>query len=305
VAVGGNLPTLPVEVYTAFQADPARGRVYRRHGWSGRVLNVAVPPFDDLHISKALNLAIDKQDLVDRLRGPVAAEITGHGVPDNLEDYLLVEYDPYATPRHRGDLDAARGEIARSRYDSDRDGRCDATACEHVRALTRDSYPELADAVKRDLAPLGIDLDVEVVDEQHLFGQPPDAKTPLLIGVGFTYNHGAEFLELGNESHHAFAAGWYNYTMVGATLEQLRDWGYEVTAAPPNVDDRVEACVPLVGAAQLQCVAFVDMYLMENVLAMVPLTKDRYAALASPRVLTYGFDEMVGTTALDQIALKP
>ncbi len=92
--------------------------------------------------------------------------------------------------------------------------------------------------------------------------------------------------------------------MVGATPDQLRSWGYEVSEVP-NVDERVDACVPLVGAAQFQCVASADQYLMENVVPWVPLTQDRSAAIASPRVLTYGFDELTGLTALDQIALKP
>lgn len=305
---GEQLPTLSDDVYDEFQADPTRGTVYLNDRGMVRyaVMNVAVPPFDDPHVRKALNLAIDKQALVDVLGGPVAAEVMGHALPDSLEDDLLVDYDPYKTPDSRGDLEMARAEMAQStKYDSDRDGRCDAAACEHVRALTRDTYPELAEVVAGDLAPLGIDLDVEVVDYQTLFYQPPGEKIPLLIGIGLTSNYigGAGFLELGYESHHAFAGGGYNWTMVGATPEQLRGWGYEVTDVP-NVDDRVEACVPLVGAAQFQCVAEVDQYLMENVMAVVPLTQDRYAALVSPRVLRYGFS-VIGTTALDQIALKP
>jgi hypothetical protein len=34
----------------------------------------------------------------------------------------------------KGDLDKAGAEMAQSKYDTDHDGRCDASACEHVRA---------------------------------------------------------------------------------------------------------------------------------------------------------------------------
>lgn len=37
----------------------------------------------------------------------------------------------------------------------------------------------------------------------------------------------------------------------------------------PNVNDRIEACIPLVGAARLQCWAAVDQYLMEKVVPWV------------------------------------
>jgi hypothetical protein len=45
---------------------------------------------------------------------------------------------------------------------------------------------------------------------------------------------------------------------------------------------------------------------METVVPWVPYSQDRSTTLTSPRVLTYGFDELTGTTpSLDQIALQP
>ncbi len=49
----------------------------------------------------------------------------------------------------------------------------------------------------------------------------------------------------------------------------------------------------------------VDQYLMENVVPWVPYSQDQAAALTSPRVLAYGFDEVSGNPSLDQIALRP
>ena len=91
--------------------------------------------------------------------------------------------------------------------------------------------------------------------------------------------------------------------MVGATPEQLRKWGYEVTEVP-NLDDRVEACLALVGAAQFQCASSIDQYLMENVAPWVPYAQERAVAFASPRVLAYAYDELTMGPALDQIALR-
>ncbi len=58
----------------------------------------------------------------------------------------------------------------------------------------------------------------------------------------------------------------------------MRKLADDDTTEVPNVDDRVEACLPLVGSAQFECVASADQYLMENVVPWVPYSQDRYAA---------------------------
>ncbi len=307
--VGGNVPSIPADVYAAFQGDPQRGLVHLDAGSAVRnvIMNVAAPPFDDIHVRQALNYAIDKQHLVDLQGGAVGSEATGHLLPDYLEDGLLVDYDPYATPGHRGDLAAARAEMMQSRYDTNGDGLCDLSACEHVRAATREPYDGVTRAVAGDLEALGIHLDVEVLPRDDFFGlsYDPRAKVPLFVGLGFKSNliAGAPWL-LMFDGRVSITDDWGNTWLVGATPEQLRSWGYETTEVP-NVDERMSACQPLTGAAQFQCVASADQYLMENVVPMVPYSQDRYAAITSPRILTYGFDELTGLTALDQLALAP
>ncbi len=309
----GPSPSVPAEVFAAFQAAPARGHAHLDASSVVRVvvMDVAVPPFDDRHVRKALNLAIDKKHLIDLQGGPVAQAVIGHLVPDSTVDGLLLDYDPYKTPGDKGDLAAARAEMALSRYDSDRDGVCDAPACQHVRAVTRDPYAGVTEAVAADIKSLGINLEVQVLDADSFFAAigDPKAKVPITVGVGYSGGYvSASGIMSGFDGPLAFGM-WMgtevgNTTMVGATPEQLRRWGYEVTEVP-NVDKRVEACLPLVGPEQFQCWAAVDQYLMEYIVPWVPCSQDQYAALTSPRVLTYGFDELVGTTSLDQLALKP
>lgn len=309
----GPSPSIPADLFTAFQRDPNRGQAHLDALALVRtvVMNVAVPPFDDMHVRKALNLALDKQHLIDLQGGPVAQLVANHIAPDSAAGGLLLDYRPYATPGDKGDMSKALAEMAKATYATDADGRCAAPACTHVRAVTRDPYGPVAAAVADDLRALGIDLDVQVLDSDAFFAaiEDPKAKVPLAIGLGYNTGYiSATGLLSGFDGPQAFFT-WNgkeigNTAMVGATADQLRRWGYEVTDVP-NVDKRVEACLPLVASAQSQCWAKVDQYLMEYVVPWVPYSQDRYAALTSPLVLTYGFDELVGTTSLDQLALKP
>ena len=296
-------PTVPADIYAAFEADPARGRAHVDRTSVTRyvVMNLALPPFDDVHVRKALNLVIDKQRLVDLQGGPSAAGVIGHLAPDRVEDGLLMDYDPYASAGQRGDLAAARGEMVLSRYDTNGDGRCDVSACRNVRAVTREGFGDAGKAIAENAALLGIQLEISVPDVNTFFDSvyDPTQKIPVFIGLGYLNPSGESAL---TTFHSGLAQT--SPSLVGATKDQLRGWGYDV-AAVPNVDARLDACAPLAGAAQFSCDAGLDQYLMEVVVPMVPFSQDRFTALTSPRVTNYAFDELIGTTSIDHVALVP
>ena len=305
-------PSISDELYMAFQSNPARGRTHVNSAREVRylVLNVAVPPFDDIHVRKALNWALDKQHLIDLLGGPSAAGVIGHVAADSNEDGLLLDYDPYATPGHRGDLAAARAEMKLSRYDTNGDGLCDAAACQHVSVVTREPFVATAQAAAESYRALGINMDVRVLDIGTFFDDSakPSVKNAMYVGLTWTAGYiSAWGVMMVFYSPFAIAPDdpqGGNTTMVGAPPEYLAKWGYEVTDVP-DVDARVAACIPVVGAPQFQCWAALDQYLMENVVALVPYSQDRFVAVSSPRLVSYGYDELVGTTALDQLAVRP
>jgi ABC-type transport system substrate-binding protein len=264
-------------------------------------MNLALPPFDDVHVRKALNWVIDKQGLVDLQGGPSSAGVIGHLAPDRVEDGLLMGYDPYASAGQRGDLGAARAEMMLSRYDTNRDGRCDVAACRNVKAVTREGFGPAAKAIAEDAALLGIQLEITVPDVNTFFDSvgDPTQKIPVFIGLGYINPSGESVLA-------TFHGGLLQTSpsLVGATKVQLQVWGYDVTAVP-NVDARLDACAPLAGAARFSCDAGLDQYLMEVVVPMVPISQDRFTALTSPRVTNYAFDELIGTTSIDHIAVTP
>jgi peptide/nickel transport system substrate-binding protein len=312
-ALGQLVPT--PEQLKRYSADPAlEQRVFANVGNTVRYinLNVAVPPLDDVHVRKAVNLAIDKQALRRAARGGLGGRIAGHIAPDALLNNLLLDYDPYETPGARGDLEAAREEMAKSRYDRDRDGRCDAPACKGLLAPVRNDEPTIArlgEIVRDDLGRIGIEVDVKAFDPDTYFEEVivPEARVPVIPALGWapdTLNASSVFPRLfyGRLVGHPSAT---TLAQVGAPPEQLKKWKYTVTKVP-NIDSKIEECLRLTAAAQIQCWAETDQLLMETVVPWVPYLFEGFAQVVSERVARFTFVQsgFVLLPAYDQIALK-
>jgi len=316
----------PVDQVHRYLADPRlkkRVFVYPSDYFYFIPMNVALPPFDDVHVRRAVNWAIDKAGLI-RLAnskpsfftGPLYGTVATHIGVDSVENSLLQNYDPYATPAHRGDLQAARRELAKSRYDRNHDAICDAPACKNLLVLTwRDSaQPAMAALVRKDLKRIGIDLRIRVIPRvffDYGHDDPPRAKVALLIGASIPpdYPNGSTiFLPsfYGPELSPGKVGNTVpNLSLLGATPEELRRWGYPVKSVP-SVDGRINECLPLLGLAQIECWATLDQYLMEKVVPWVPYLHVGFAYTVSARVRNFTWDQFsLGIAALDEIAVAP
>ena len=74
--------------------------------------NLAVPPFDDVHVRKAVSWA--QQGFRQLRGGESVGELLGHIMVNSLEDNILADYDPYQTPNGAGDPEQAKAEMAQS-----------------------------------------------------------------------------------------------------------------------------------------------------------------------------------------------
>jgi ABC-type transport system substrate-binding protein len=291
----------PLETVARYEEDPSlRDRVVDlpTSGVWYAVMNLAVPPFDDVHVRKAVNHVLDRRrlsTLVTR-RGLVTVVPFGHIAPDILEDDLLLDYQPYGSPDGRADVASARGEMARSRYDSNEDGLCDARVCKGITAVA--TIPNGADvgSMVRDLKKIGLSLRPRVLglDRYYLNG-PYDtkgrwgsAKRALALSNGWADDtrNASNFFEPHFRTENAAI---HNTALVGVSPGQLRRWGYEVNRVP-SIDSRLEACGAQVGDLQLRCWAELDVYLMEKVVAFAPLFTQRSYRIVSDRVVRYAFD---------------
>jgi len=274
-------------------------------------LNIAQPPFDDVHVRRAVNLAVDKQVLrrfATAFFPQFSIRRVKHVAPDFLENNLLLEYEPYATPGDRGDVEAARAEIAQSSYDADGDGLCDGPACSDVHAIAPSdpAWREAAASLRSRLAELGIELEFTETDD--FLGEQarvPEQRTGVVLPLTWTRDFpagGSYFPALFDSS--SIPPSCCNSSLVGASQEQLQTWGYETTSVA-SVDDEISECRTLVGGAAFQCWAKLDQLLMEEVVPVVPFAQSDSVRVASARVVNLVIDQAFLNPALDRIALSP
>ena len=270
-------------------------------------MNLALPPFDDVHVRRALNLALDRTTLA-RIEnsvgiGPVTP--TEHSFPDSVEGDLLAAYGPYSL---HGNPTAAREEMARSRYDHNHDGRCDILACKGIPTVGVPpeswSLRRTDSLVRRDFARVGVILRISHIPLAASFPKlaRPQAHLGLALKAGWLvdFPDGAGFApvlqsppDLNNQ----------DLALLGATPQQLRRWGY-ATRSVPSVDGKIADCRSLLGSLRTRCWAELDQLLTERIVPWVPRSQLEFISVTSARVARYTYDQFAPGPALDRIALK-
>jgi peptide/nickel transport system substrate-binding protein len=275
-------------------------------------LRPAVPPFDDVHVRRAVNLVIDRAAVQRVMTSYLRTTVAWHIVPDGLEGSRLPEGWQPSWARGvgaRGSLPAARREMARSRYDTDGDGRCDGPDCTVPTAAGYwTNFPKNTEPIARAFARLGIALDSEVLPTEEATAA---VDTPSR-GYGFSFERGwqADFLNastyfvpllygpsITEEANEATS-------LIGARPRDLARWGYPVTKVP-SIDDRIERCLAMTGEAQTLCWTELDRYTSEKVVPWIPLGVEHFEYVLSSRVAASSFDASVGRPSYDRIVLAP
>ena len=264
-------------------------------------LNLAVPPFDDVAVRRALNVAVDREALLgtfDPGRGSAFAP-TGHAFPDVAVRGLLRDYRPNGIEDSSSDMARARELMAASSYDSDGDGMCDGEACTVVANRYGPTSDEAIQIIEANLGELGIRL--EWVEEPSMFD--PAGRVGLMAVLGWTadYPSANDFVPLMTG---AGTPEGIDLSLIGATPEQLEDWGYTVTDVP-SLDDKIAACEVRSGSAAFECWAELDQLLSDQVVAWVPIATSIGSWLTSERVDRFANAGSDIFPALERISLYP
>lgn len=309
-------------VLDGYEASPSRVGLVQKNE-SGEVgfltMNLAEPPFDDVHVRIAMNLVVDKQKVGQILGSsfiPGPGVIAQHLAPDSVEGNLLSSYHPPWAGSNQagsGDLAAARAEMRLSGYDEDGDGRCDTQVCRGVRLLAfddqagQDTWTRTATAIRADLRPIGIQVRVVLLPDPAIGRRvlDPTRHVPLsLQGWAPDYPAGSNIFANLLFGPNIGDTNLWDATLIGASPEQLASWGY-ATKSVPSADEQIVRCSALFGQAQVTCWADLDRYLMDTVVPWVPLEFATAVRITSTSIVNFSFDQFTGYPALDRIAIAP
>lgn len=311
-------------VFRTFTSDPTlQGRIFTNPSPGNYFINMnlGLAPFDDLHLRRAVQYAIDRAGIVRLSGGVTAGVVARHFTPDALlttsdGTAQLATYNPYPTPDDQGadtpeGLQSAKDEMKQSKYDTNGDGICDAPECSNVLAMGDISAinSSIDSLVQQNLEAIGITLDLKEIEGSTAYGKLIDPKNQigLAITVGgwlmdwpdaFTFFYfpiyGKNILDAGNS----------NWSLIGATPDQMKGYGYPVTEVP-SMDSQIEGCIPLSGDERVTCWADADKFLMEDIAAIVPYLFSNTTNVVSSRVVNYTYGAFDSQMAYDQVALAP
>jgi peptide/nickel transport system substrate-binding protein len=282
-------------------------------------MSLIVPPFDDIHVRKAVNLVVDKAALLQATGGPTTGEVaTTIEPPTVLPD--TADYDPYPSPDFAGDVEAAKAEMAQSRYDSDGDGVCDDPVCENVLFVNRNYEPWTlySPIMQESLAEIGINLRVRELDISTAYTtiQTVNNLVPIAINAGWGKDYASPYgfdFYLFNTAGIA-CEGNVNYSLVGVDADAAAECGDNVLAAYEaaveangeilSVDADMDACVATPpGPEYNACWAALDTRLMEEIVPWVPYRWGSQNTVLADSVVAWSYDQSAGWTAYSRTAV--
>jgi peptide/nickel transport system substrate-binding protein len=288
----------PPGVLERYQDDPSlRPLIQTTSGTeflSFATFNVAMPPFDDVNVRRAVAFAMDRAAMAEEL-DPLLAHVAQHFGSDTTEASLLASWAAIPGPDGGGDMAAASEAMAASRYATG--NRCTDPVCSGVQILIRDTLQRTAPELADRLRTLGLDVDI-TVDPNPYQCLDPEAEIGMCIGLGWAPDYPSADQYLGS----FFASdGQIAATRLGASPQELRRWGYDVTEVP-SVDGQVERCRREIGADQAPCWARIDQFVLSELMPAVPIAEISPLRLSSPGIGTLPWDQIYLEPALDRIA---
>jgi peptide/nickel transport system substrate-binding protein len=272
-------------------------------------MNLTQPPFDDIHVRKAMNWIADKQALRQAWGGPAIGAIANHIVPDTLFNNQLADFAPYATPGDRGSLAKAKAAMKGSKYDTAHNGTCSASACKNVYLLadTRPQDTKMIPVIQAFAQRIGITFNVHTINGAYPTIQTPSKNIPIAerTGWGKDYADPLVFFNPLFDGRNIIPNGNTNYSLAGITPSQCKTLKITGNCANvPTINPGIDRCGPLLGQPRLTCYEALDRQLMTSVVPWVPYLWSLATHIISTNVTAWSFDQFPGGTAYSRVAVK-
>jgi len=279
-------------------------------------MNVTQPPFDDVHVRRAMNWIIDKAALRQIWGGPVLGDIANHAVPDSMFGGRLADYAPYRTPGDHGSVAKAKIAMKGSSY-ADSSGMCVANECKGVLLIAdaRSGDPGMVNVIQQDAAKIGITFTVRTINGAYPTVMTVAKNVPIaeMTGWGKDYADAVTFFEPLFDGRTIIPTGNTNDSLIGITKAQCNTFGVKGDCTPydaktglgvPSVDRQLDRCSALTDPARTSCYEKLDEHLTTGVVPWVPWMWSKVTTITSDNVTHYQFDQFAATPAFSMIAVK-
>jgi peptide/nickel transport system substrate-binding protein len=305
----------PATVLQQYLTDPAlKNNVHAFENGNVQFIsmNMTHPPFDDVHVRRAVNYIIDKAALQRSWSGKISGDIATQIVPPFvLQGQATPNYDPYATPGNAGSLDKAMAEMKLSKYDPNQDGMCNVAACKNLVLVNQNITPwtTMEPYVVADLAKIGIEVKPRELETGAAFDtvQTVANNIPISMNANWAYDYVDAYTYLSP----MFASGSIsdlgnpNTSLTGLTAPMAQSLGLTYPAGGvPSIDDKIAACEAQGGVPRATCWAGVDKYLMENVVPFVPYLWSNVIVITGSDVTHFEADPISQGVTFTQVAVS-
>jgi ABC-type transport system substrate-binding protein len=164
---------IPPAQFTEIMADPANKELIAEGDQlhTGYVtMNVTQPPFDNLKVRQAVNMAINKDRIVRLInnRGVPAVQPLPPAMPGYNKDNKGYAYDP----------DGAKKLLAEA-------GQPEITT--EIYAMNVDPNPRIAQAIQQDLAAVGIKAEIRSLAQAEVIAAGGSGKAPMIWSGGMAW----------------------------------------------------------------------------------------------------------------------
>ncbi|HEY6962753.1 MAG TPA: ABC transporter substrate-binding protein [Gaiellaceae bacterium] len=274
-------------------------------------MNLTQPPFDDIHVRKAMNYIIDKQSLRLAWGGAIEGQIATHIVPPVLYNNGLAEYDPYGTPNEAGDVQKAMAEMKQSKYDPGHTGKCTAGACKGVLMIgdTRSLDNRMIPVIQADAKKIGITFTVRQINGAYTTIQTTSKNIPFSErpGWGKDYADASTFFAELFDGGAIIPQGNTNYSLVGVTpaMNTSKKLGLKGNLNNvPSVDSDIAACQKKLAQDRINCWEALDKRLMTQVVPWVPYLWSNNVTIVGPKVTHWNYDQFSDGPAYSLVSVK-
>jgi ABC-type transport system substrate-binding protein len=166
---------IPPAQFVQVTSDPANKELYvageQLH--TGYVaLNVKVKPLDDVRVRQAINMAINKDRIVQILNGraKVANQVLPPAMPGYDPNYKGYPYDPAQAKKLLADAGLANGFST------------------ELYVMNTDPQPRIAQAIQQDLAAIGIKADIKALAQAEVISAGgTDGQAPMVWSGGLAW----------------------------------------------------------------------------------------------------------------------